>query len=47
MNAPTENLLGPQKRRVALLDLDPPGGTAPPDDEEPLAEPEEEDREDE
>ena len=42
MNTPAESLLGTQRRRVSLLDLaEPPDGTAPPDEEEPFAEPEE------
>jgi hypothetical protein len=41
MTFPAESLLSRRERRVSLLDLEPPDGTAPPDDEE-LAEPEEE-----
>jgi len=48
MNTPAESLLGTQRRRVSLLDLaEPPDGTAPPDEEGNLAEPEEEESEDE
>ena len=48
MNAPAESLLGERRRRVSLLDpLDPPDDAASFDEEGNLAEPEEEETEDE
>jgi hypothetical protein len=47
MTTPAGRLLGDSRKRVSLMELDPPDDAASFDEEDPFAEPEEEDDENE